>query len=60
MVEGNLSVLVWSKLDFCHCTQNWTKRNNLGSDIKFEVSNVKLSPWMFPKEIAKGKIKMKQ
>ena len=27
-LEGNFSVPLWSKLDFCPCTRNWTKLNN--------------------------------
>ena len=38
VVEGNLSVLLWSKLDFCPCTRNWTKLNN---KIRFSFSKDK-------------------
>ena len=29
VVEGNFSVLLWSKLDYCRCTRNWTKLNKI-------------------------------
>ena len=54
MVEGNFSVPLWSKLDFCPCTWNWTKLNKKPDNSVEQITSLIINDLVYQVEVTTG------